>query len=61
MIYFKLCCICENGGKSIFLSYCCGKKKMKKNVNNSVFSPTSTVMLRNIALACKLIRTWLLT
>ena len=35
--------------------------KTSRNINNSVFSATSIVMLRNIALAYKSVTTWALS
>ena len=58
IVHYKLCCICENDGKSS--SWLIGMDK-RRNTNNSAFSPTSTVMFRNIALAYKSVTTWTLS
>ena len=53
---FKLCCICENGGKSSF-TFGVDKRRLR-NINNS---SSATVMLRDIALAYESITTWTLS
>ena len=58
IVHFKLCCICQNDNNSFTFWVIVMNKK---RINNSVFSTTSTVLLRKIALVYNSITTWTLS